>query len=158
MTEKVFKSTQTLKRTALLWAVALFLGIAVNQLAPEGIRWQLLLLRGNTAVNIVFVSADSAFVLFAEGRAKFIDVRPREEFDIDHIPGAISLPLLEYLHQPDYLQRFDPQTTYIFYCFDPECEDTGALAREFGVNGFRNVLILYGGFSAWLERGYPVEE
>lgn len=142
-------------------ALSLALGVAVNQFHPGGIRWAFLQPRwnGTTAkVAVQYITADSAFVLHLQGDAYFIDVRPEEEYLIDRIPGAISLPLLAFYRSPRVLNDLDPAKTFILYCFEPGCREVSTLAGELAQRRFREVLILYGGFSEWLGKGYPVEE
>lgn len=148
------------RRMMLLLILSLSAGFVVNQFYSEGIRWFLLKPRiysGESIGSLQFISADSAFALHLHGEASFIDVRAGEDYEIDHIPGAISIPLLDYYKSPDMLQQLNKQVRYILYCFEPECREVNALAVEFIHNKFNNIAILHGGFSEWLEKGYPVE-
>ncbi len=146
------------KRLLVIWLTSLAIGFAVNQVLPEGIRWKLLLPRWNSHKgDIDFISVDSALTLYMEGQVQFVDVRPAEEFEIDHLPGAISFPFLDYFRAPDRLSQLDTSRHYILYCFEPECDEAVSLAGEFTAGNFPHVALLIGGFSAWLERGYPVE-
>lgn len=148
------------RRLILLLILTLSAGFIVNQFYSEGIRWPLLKPRiysEDSMNSLQFISADSAFALHLHGEAFFIDVRPGEEYEIDHIPGAISIPLLDYYKSPDMLQQLNKQKRYVLYCFEPECGEVSALAVELIHNEFYNISILYGGFSEWLEKGYPVE-
>ena len=147
-------------RIFLLVVFTLSVGFIVNQFYSEGIRWVLLkpqFADSDTQKYIQFISADSAFALHISGEAFFVDTRIGEEYEIDHVPGALSIPLFSYYKSPEILDPLDKNTAYILYCFEPECKDAGSLAAEFVDKGFRNVSILYGGFSEWLEKGYPVE-
>ncbi len=151
----------TFRRIAFLLGLSLALGVAVNQFHPNGIRWPLLQPRWNSAdakAAVRFISADSAFVLHLQGNINFIDVRPEEEYQIDRIPGAVSLPLIKFYQSPQMLEQLDPGKPAILYCFEPGCKEVNTLAKELAHRQFREVLILYGGFSEWLEKGYPVEE
>lgn len=146
------------KRLLLIWAVSLTIGFAVNQVLPEGIRWKLLLPRWErSSREVAYISVDSAFTLYMNGQVQFVDVRPAEEFEIDHLPGAISLPLMEFFRAPERLEQLDTSRQYMLYCFEPQCEEATSLAGEFTAGKFPHVALLIGGFSAWLERGYPVE-
>lgn len=147
-------------RLMLLLLLALGAGFIVNQFYSEGIRWGLLKPRFHSnEINqgIQFISADSAFALHLQGEAFFIDTRPQEEYEIDRIPGAISIPLLSYYKSPEILNGLDKQNNFIFYCFEPECREAKSLAVEFVHNRFKKVFVLSEGYSKWLERGYPVE-
>jgi len=148
------------RRLMLLLILSLSAGFVVNQFYSEGIRWPLLKPRiysEKSIDSLQFISADSAFALHLFGEATFIDVRPGEEYEIDHIPGAISIPLSDYYKSPGMLQRLNKEERYILYCFEPECREVNALAVELIHNQFNNISILRGGFSEWLEKGFPVE-
>jgi ArsR family transcriptional regulator len=92
-----------------------------------------------------------------EREVTFVDVRTEEEFEIDHLPGAISIPLFVYYKTPELLEELDKQHLYILYCFDPECPEAASLAKEMMNQHFTEVLVLAGGFSGWLEMGFPIE-
>ena len=53
--------------------------------------------------------------LVAEG-AQLMDVPPAEEYEAEHIPGAVSLPLKELDRQT--AARLDPGRPVIVYCWD----------------------------------------
>ena len=147
-------------RLILLLFLTLGSGFIINQFYSEGIRWGLLKPRfQNNAESqgVQFILADSAFALHLQGEALFIDARPAGEYSIDHILGALSVPLLSYYKSPEILNDLDKQNNYILYCFEPECQEASALAVEFIHYQFANVFVLSGGFSEWLEKGYPVE-
>ena len=149
-----------LKRSFLILSLTLAAGFIINQVYSDGIPWALLKPRVEFApvdVDVSVISADSAFALFTGGEAGFIDIRSQEEFEIDRIPGAVSLTLSNYYQSPEIVNQFDRESCYIFYCFEEPCPEASSLAREFAINGFKQVAVLYGGFSAWLERGFPVE-
>jgi rhodanese-related sulfurtransferase len=48
--------------------------------------------------------------------AQVVEVLPREEFEEDHLPGAIHLPLREI--ETEAGRRLDPATPTIVYCWD----------------------------------------
>ena len=53
--------------------------------------------------------------LLATG-AQLVDVLPAEEYEAEHIPGAVSLPLKELDRQT--AARLDPGRPVIVYCWD----------------------------------------
>lgn len=54
-------------------------------------------------------------LLLAEG-AQLVEVLPREEFEEEHLPGAINLPLRRL--EKEARDRLDPTRAVIVYCFD----------------------------------------
>ena len=53
-----------------------------------------------------------------EQGAQLVDVLPAEEYDAEHIPGAISLPLKELNRHT--AGRLDPGRPVIVYCWDQQ--------------------------------------
>jgi hypothetical protein len=58
-------------------------------------------------------SVDEAKSAFDSGEAVFVDVRDRDSYDLNHIPGALSIPLSEVGAR---LGELDPDTWIITYC------------------------------------------
>lgn len=82
-----------------------------------------------------------------------LDVRPKEEFEAGHVPGAINIPLDE-LEQ--HLEQFDPSQEIVAYCRGPHCIlafDAVAQLREKGFKARR----LENGYPEWKVAGLPVE-
>ena len=48
--------------------------------------------------------------------AHLVDVLPREEFEEDHLPGAINLPLRRI--ETEARERLDPSRPVVVYCWD----------------------------------------
>jgi rhodanese-related sulfurtransferase len=53
--------------------------------------------------------------LLSEG-AQLVEVLPREEYDEEHLPGAIHLPLRRI--EKEARDRLDPDRAVIVYCYD----------------------------------------
>ncbi len=138
----------------------LICGLFVIALHPEGIHTRLLLPAPSvhdTKADITIVSADSAFQLLMSESVIFLDARPQEEWQIDHIPQARSLELQNYYTGDATLDDWDSSQAYILYGFDDTTTDSTILAGAMISAGFDNVMILFGGLSAWLEFGFPTE-
>ena len=81
-----------------------------------------------------------------------LDVRPREEFEAGHIPGAISIPLDELRERLDELPR---DVEVVAYCRGPYCvlaPQAVALLAERGIPARR----LDEGLPEWRLAGLPV--
>jgi rhodanese-related sulfurtransferase len=48
--------------------------------------------------------------------AQIVEVLPREEFEEEHLPGAINLPLRKI--ETEARDRLDPSRPVVVYCFD----------------------------------------
>jgi rhodanese-related sulfurtransferase len=53
--------------------------------------------------------------LLSEG-AQLVEVLPREEFEEEHLPGAINMPLRKI--ESEARTRLDPSRPVIVYCWD----------------------------------------
>jgi rhodanese-related sulfurtransferase len=52
-----------------------------------------------------------------EARAQLVEVLPRDEYDEEHLPGAISLPL-KSLTRESAAAVIDPGRAVVVYCWD----------------------------------------
>ena len=83
-----------------------------------------------------------------------IDVRPVEEFNAGHIPGAINIPLSELQR---HLDELDTEQEIVAYCRGPHCVlafDAVAELRKKGLTARR----MEDGFPEWKHAGMPVEQ
>ncbi|MBT3309053.1 MAG: metalloregulator ArsR/SmtB family transcription factor [Gammaproteobacteria bacterium] len=83
-----------------------------------------------------------------------LDVRPEEEYNSGHLPGAINIPLAEL---EKHLHELNPQHEIVAYCRGPHCVlafDAVAKLREKGWSANR----LDGGLPEWKLEGLPVEK
>ncbi len=86
------------------------------------------------------------------GSATVVDVRPREEFDAGHIPGAISMPVAEVKRRMKELPR---SREVIAYCRGPYCLyslDAVTMLRRHGFKARR----ADEGLPQWRSAGLPV--
>jgi rhodanese-related sulfurtransferase len=89
------------------------------------------------------ISPKDAAQLARDGKAKFVDVRTREEFDAVHIPGSQFLTQ-ELMHE---LGGWDRNTQIVFVCHHG-IRSLDA-AAYFAGHGLENVRSLTGGIDAW---------
>ena len=69
-----------------------------------------------------------------DGSATVIDVRPREEFEAAHIPGALSIPVDELKHR---LRELPRSREVIAYCRGPYCVYSLEAVTMLRKRGFR---------------------
>ncbi len=150
----------TIFRIITIGFISLIIGIGTNQLIDQGIRWPILLLVLSTKeepIEFAYIPVDTAHLLLLQKEAFSIDIRPNDEFEIDHIPGASSLPFYQHFGQKNLLKTMDKNKTIILYCFEPVNKKVELLARQLIKEGFIQTRILQGGFAAWIENRYPLE-
>lgn len=83
-----------------------------------------------------------------------LDARPKQDYEMDHITGAISMPFFEVEQRYKELPR---DTWIVTYCACPRAEAEEA-ARILRAKGFEKVKVFYDGYFEWLARGYPVTQ
>jgi rhodanese-related sulfurtransferase/DNA-binding transcriptional ArsR family regulator len=87
------------------------------------------------------------------GLVTVLDVRPSDEFNLGHLPGALNIPLRELEAR---FADFDPSQEIVAYCRGPYCvlsyEAVAALRKK----GFK-ARRLEDGFPEWRAAGLPVE-
>ena len=78
---------------------------------------------------------------------KIIDIRSRDKYSINHIPGAINIEYLELLNNPNrYLNKND---TYYLYCTSGYT--SSIVVDKLNIMGF-NTVNIDGGFNNYLLR------
>src|SRR5215207_2987076 len=95
-------SCQTLPRRSSGWSIA----------APDGVLWRRLQEPGGIATMPVEMGHDGVQHLIAAG-AYLLDVREREGYDAQRLPGAVSLPIKSLDRETTvHLDRNRPVITY----------------------------------------------
>lgn len=85
--------------------------------------------------------------LLDEGKVTVVDVRRSEDYEISHIPSAISIPKDELDKNLDKLSK-DEVT--VVYCYNQQCY-LGARACLILADYGYPVMLLEGGFKTWTE-------
>ena len=82
-----------------------------------------------------------------------VNVLPREEFEREHIPRSMNVPVghLEQLEK-----RFEKSKPIIVYCASSECEASPKAAKELARMGFERVFDFEQGLKGWKEAGHGV--
>jgi rhodanese-related sulfurtransferase len=87
------------------------------------------------------------------GSVTVIDVRPIEEYEAGHLPGAVSIPLKELEHRISELSR---GKEIVAFCRGPYCMLAVQAVEILRANGFRANHV-EDGIPEWRARGWPVE-
>ena len=85
--------------------------------------------------------------LMDEDEINLIDVRRSEDFQIAHIPGAISIPKDEIENNFDKISK---EKVNVVYCYNQQCH-LGATAALILAEYSYPVVLLEGGFQVWTE-------
>ena len=138
------------------------LSLTLNAVRPDGIP----LLAKELAVTeeieydtaeprLFAITLDQALELYQKGTV-FVDAREPEYYQEGHIKGAWNIPFfLELVFKLDSLQGKD--APMVIYCSGDECGSSEDLAYELQAEGFSNLLVFKGGWTAWNTSGHPIE-
>lgn len=84
-----------------------------------------------------------------------IDARDHEDYDKEHLPGAISVPSDHLGHHVS--KDIGKDETVVTYCSSFACEASTVAATKLEKYGYKNVLEFKGGLQNWKEAGYKTE-
>jgi rhodanese-related sulfurtransferase len=87
--------------------------------------------------------------------AQVVEVLSRKQFDEQHIPGAISLPLSKF--KSAELAKLDEARAVIVYCWDYQWDLSARAAARLEAAGFREVYDYIAGKADWIAMGMPIE-
>jgi len=90
--------------------------------------------------------------LLKKNAVQLVDVRPQEEYDADHLPGAISIPLTTLLQR---VAELSTDKIVVLYCRGPYCL-LGDKAQEQLAAHSIQVLRLTEGVKDWAAAGLPL--
>jgi rhodanese-related sulfurtransferase len=134
-----------LRQSLLLIALAFVPGVGQALYYRDKVSWQ-------------SPVAASEMVNVAEARswkedAIWIDARPQEEFEREHVPGALLLNEDRWNELlPQMLAVWSPEKRVVVYCSTESCGSSREIARRLRTEaGLTNVFVLGGGWEAWLE-------
>jgi rhodanese-related sulfurtransferase len=99
------------------------------------------------------VDLEALITRVRKGEVTILDVRPTEEYDAGHIPGALSVPLGELKRRIRLLPR---RREIVAYCRGPYCILAVEAVEVLRRRGFRAIR-LEEGVPDWRARGLPVE-
>lgn len=154
---------QALWQVPALVILAAALALTVNHWRAGGLPWV-----GDWSTEARFADSSGrslvlelvqAQALFQQGKAVFVDARPRSQYLDGHIQGALSLPWQEVdRYFVEAAERLDPGQAVITYCDGETCDLSHELALFLKDMGFADVYVLVNGWSVWQAAGLPVEE
>jgi rhodanese-related sulfurtransferase/CBS domain-containing protein len=101
------------------------------------------------------IDRDELQRLLREEQAQLVEALPAEEFEDEHLPGALNIPL-KTLDRAS-VAPLDPQRPVIVYCYDSECDVSPRAASQLEAIGFRRVHDYVAGKADWGSFGLPLE-
>jgi rhodanese-related sulfurtransferase/DNA-binding transcriptional ArsR family regulator len=99
------------------------------------------------------IDQEALLARIRRGEVTLLDVRPEEEYQAGHLPGALSVPLAELERRLAELPR---RREVVAYCRGPYCVLAIEAVARLRTRGYR-ASRLEAGVPDWRARGYPVE-
>jgi len=99
------------------------------------------------------VKRDQLLEMVHSGEAMVIDVRPPNEYDAGHIPGAVNIPLDTL---PEHLAKLPKEQEIVAYCRGPYCMLAFEAVERLRQSGYQ-ARRLEDGFPEWKAKQLPVE-
>ena len=91
--------------------------------------------------------------LMEKNAVVLLDVRDAASFALEHIPGALNIPLADLSKN---LMNLPKDRMIVTYCWNISCFSAPKAALELAQKGFM-VQALCGGIADWKNAGFPVE-
>jgi rhodanese-related sulfurtransferase len=110
--------------------------------------------------KVSWQSRDLAFEMVDLDRAQawgasaiWVDARPDNEFQSDHVPGAIPLNEDRWNELlPAFLGQWSPEKKIVVYCSSQSCNASREVAHRLRDEaGLKDVFVLQGGWEEWLK-------
>jgi rhodanese-related sulfurtransferase len=101
------------------------------------------------------ITTDDLRTLIEEQRPQLVEVLPRVDFDIEHLPGAVCVPLTEMNERA--VEDLDRKRPLVTYCFDYQCDLSARAASLMASLGFTDVYDYTASKVAWFAAGLPAE-
>jgi len=89
-----------------------------------------------------------------ENGAQLVEVLPEDEYEDEHLPGAISIPLKSL--DAESTGRLERERPVIVYCYDYQCDMSPRAAARLESVGFTEVYDYVAGKADWGSFGLPI--
>jgi 3-mercaptopyruvate sulfurtransferase SseA len=142
-------------------AVSAALALVTNAFCPRPVP--LLAADGPGALpeRALRISADDFRELLAARKASFLlDVRTAMSFRTAHAPDAVNAPadaFLQHYQELGLQSKLTAAEEIVLICEADDCPSADRVAKLLKEVGHPNIRVLYGGWSAYVKGGFPVE-
>lgn len=99
------------------------------------------------------VAATELVTRLRDGSVMLLDVRPEDEYQLGHLPGALNIPLRQLQQRLSELPR---NQDIVAYCRGPYCVLSFEAVAALRAHGF-SVLRFEDGYPEWKAAGLPIE-
>ena len=148
-------------RAAGLAVLAPLLAMSYNALNPLGMRW-LPTSDGRVGIPRAYesqlpqIDATTALALLDWEDVIFVDSRDREDYERDHVPGAVNVPMREWEKVwPKMKSQLPRDRILVLYCYGAHCGLSTRQGKRLLQLGYDRLVVLGRGWQAWTEAGGP---
>ena len=103
-------------------------------------------------MNVMSVSPATVNEWMENGKALLVDVRETSEFDKEHIPGAMLLPLSAF--DPDLFPKVPGKKVVLHCAVGKRSQSAGEMLMA---HGYEDVIHMAGGLDEWKKAGFETE-
>ncbi|HUU04581.1 MAG TPA: rhodanese-like domain-containing protein [Patescibacteria group bacterium] len=151
---------KSLWQMLLMVLASVLIGLGSNFFAKNSLPlFRVMRSASSVAAVSSFSEADTDFVrqFSIDPGAVLLDARTVENFELGHIPGAVSLPISRFDEFfPRHQERLLAARMLIVYCSGWTCSDSHELALRLFQKGLKVLFLYKGGMEDWLEKGNAV--
>jgi rhodanese-related sulfurtransferase len=91
-------------------------------------------------------------------KVMIIDNRNKEQYNKEHIKGAVLITVDELMENPKLSAKLDKNTPLVLYCNGVKCWRSPAAALLYKSLGFKEVYWYRNGLPEWIKLDYPTVE
>jgi rhodanese-related sulfurtransferase len=148
-------------RAVIIAALASVVGLGLNVVSSNPIPWVYvppIEVELTGGVKATLIDEKEARKLLEEEGTIFIDSRHKDDYEKQHVKGALFLCPEDKEEQFVAVQPLMPEDSrLILYCYGPQCDMAEEVAKFLVQLGYKKMMIMSAGFKAWKQADYPVE-
>ncbi len=109
-------------------------------------------------VTVQLIDEREAAKFLDDSGTVFVDSRNCPDYAKSHVRGAICLTPEDVEHRFPLVEPLIPlESRVVLYCYGPECDMAEKVGEFLAKMGYKNMMIMSSGFSAWARAKYPVD-
>jgi len=142
----------------IIFSLSLSIGIIYNQILKSPLPIFKGYKKENNNIYFHIIDAEVLENLLKNDMIVLLDARTQQEFNKEHIPRAINLPISRF--EQEYKKKahlFKQDVMIITYCVDINCNDSFILAKKLYEKDQREIFVYKGGIEEWVSLGNKVE-
>jgi CRP-like cAMP-binding protein/rhodanese-related sulfurtransferase len=151
-----YQPTVSILDFILIIGLSILCAVIFNHSNPNGINLMPKVIFNR---NISEIMPRAAITEFKLGHARFVDARPSNFYNEQHIPGAVNIPLsiFDIMYMMS-LSDIDKSEQIIVYGRTVSKKYDMEVANKLSLRGHKNIFILNDGITSWEKEGGSIEK